>query len=203
MAILLINDEKVSTNLPDGTPLLWFLRDHLGLTGTKFGCGIAQCGACTVWIDGEPVRSCVTPISQAYTRDVTTIEGLSKAGDHPVQRAWIQEDVAQCGYCQSGMIMAAAALLAKKPKPGDADIDVAMNGNLCRCGTYNRIRKAIHLAATLAPPPSPPSASPASASPPAGPATPSPPAAPAAPAPPDPPAKGAPRPAPRGRGDKK
>src|SRR5690606_13653937 len=126
------------------TPLLWVLRDHLGLTGTKYGCGVAACGACTVHIDGEPARSCITPVSSVSGKQVTTIEGLSRQGDHPVQKAWIEADVPQCGYCQSGQIMAAAALLAKNPEPGHADIDTAMAGVLCRCGTYQRIRKAIH-----------------------------------------------------------
>jgi aerobic-type carbon monoxide dehydrogenase small subunit (CoxS/CutS family) len=123
------------------------LRDTLGLTGTKYACGIAVCGSCTVHVNGEPVRSCVTPLSAAAGQNVTTIEGLSKDNSHPVQRAWIALDVPQCGYCQSGQIMQAAALLAKNPKPTDADINQAMNGVLCRCGTYNRIRRAIHLAA--------------------------------------------------------
>jgi aerobic-type carbon monoxide dehydrogenase small subunit (CoxS/CutS family) len=129
------------------TPLLWVLRDTLGMTGTKFGCGMAQCGACTVHLDGTPIRSCVTPVSAVGTRRVTTIEGLSADGSHPVQRAWIAEDVPQCGYCQSGQIMSAVALLEKNKAPSDADIDAAMSGNICRCGTYQRIRKAIHRAA--------------------------------------------------------
>ena len=130
-------------------PLLWVLRDLLELNGTKFGCGMAQCGACTVHLDGNPVRSCVTPLSTVGTRKVTTIEGLSKDGSHPVQRAWAEADVVQCGYCQSGQIMTAAALLRKKPEPTDADIDAALSGNICRCGTYVRVREAIHLAARL------------------------------------------------------
>ena len=134
------------TDSPD-TPLLWVLRDTLGLTGTKFGCGMAQCGACTVHLDGEPIRSCVTPVSAVGSKKVTTIEGLSADGTHPVQRAWEAEQVPQCGYCQSGQLMSAAALLAKNPKPSDDDIDKAMAGNICRCGTYQRIRKAIHTAA--------------------------------------------------------
>jgi aerobic-type carbon monoxide dehydrogenase small subunit (CoxS/CutS family) len=158
MAILVINDERISTNLPEDTPLLWFLRDHLGLTGTKFGCGMALCGACTVHVDGEPVRSCITPIGSVAGKDVTTIEGLSKTGEHQVQQAWLAEDVPQCGYCQSGMIMAAAALLAKTPKPTDRDIDGAMDGLICRCGTYNRIRRAIHTAAAMTPAPAAPAA---------------------------------------------
>jgi aerobic-type carbon monoxide dehydrogenase small subunit (CoxS/CutS family) len=127
---------------PD-TPLLWVLRDTLGLTGTKYGCGIAQCGACTVHVDGEPARACITPLSAAAGKSVTTIEGLSKTGEHPVQQAWFELDVVQCGYCQSGQIMTAAALLAKTPNPTDAQINEAMSGVLCRCGTYQRIRAAI------------------------------------------------------------
>jgi isoquinoline 1-oxidoreductase subunit alpha len=129
------------------TPLLWVLRDTLALTGTKYGCGAGLCGACTVHLDGKPVRSCITPISAVGSKQVTTIEGLSTNRSHPVQRAWIAEQVPQCGYCQSGQIMAAAALLASKPNPTDAEIDAAMAGNLCRCGTYPRIRRAIHRAA--------------------------------------------------------
>lgn len=131
-------------------PLLWAIRDIVGLKGTKFGCGAAQCGACTVHIDGNAVRSCITPVSSAAGKAVTTIEGLSKEGDHPLQRAWIELNVPQCGYCQAGQIMNAAALLTKKPRPSDADIDEGMRGNLCRCGTYQRIRKAIARAAELA-----------------------------------------------------
>jgi isoquinoline 1-oxidoreductase subunit alpha len=131
---------------PD-TPLLWVLRESLGLTGTKYGCGKALCGACTVHLDGEPVRSCVTPIATVGAKQVTTIEGLSPDSSHPVQKAWVAEEVAQCGYCQPGQIMSAAALLAKTPAPTDADIDAAMAGNLCRCGTYQRIRRAVHRAA--------------------------------------------------------
>ena len=153
--IILINNEAVNAQLPGDTPLLWLLRDHLDLTGTKFGCGMALCGACTVHVDGRPVRSCVTPISSVVGKEVTTIEGLSKAGDHPVQKAWIEEDVPQCGYCQSGMIMTTVALLKTKPKPTDADIDEALGGHICRCGTYNRIRKAVYTAAALMPPPPP------------------------------------------------
>ncbi|HET7619401.1 MAG TPA: (2Fe-2S)-binding protein [Vicinamibacterales bacterium] len=143
---LLVNGRRRAVEAAADTPLLWILRDHLGLTGTKFGCGIAQCGACTVHLDGEPARSCVLPISAVGTKRITTIEGLSPAGSHRVQKAWIAEDVPQCGYCQSGQVMAAAALLAKKPQPSDADIDEAMT-NICRCGTYQRIRAAIHRAA--------------------------------------------------------
>jgi isoquinoline 1-oxidoreductase alpha subunit len=130
-------------------PLLWVLRDVLGFTGTKFGCGMAQCGACTVQVDGQPVRSCVTPVSTVGARKVRTIEGLSSDGSHPVQRAWAQADVVQCGYCQSGQIMTTVALLEQKPDPSDADIDAALSGNICRCGTYVRIREAVHLAAKL------------------------------------------------------
>jgi isoquinoline 1-oxidoreductase alpha subunit len=130
-------------------PLLWALRDLLGFTGTKFGCGMAQCGACTVHLDGKPVRACVTPVSTVGERKITTIEGLSPDGSHPVQRAWAEADVVQCGYCQSGQIMTAAALIAKNPDPTDADIDAALSGNICRCGTYGRVREAVHLAARL------------------------------------------------------
>ena len=128
-------------------PLLWVLRDLLGLVGTKYGCGMAQCGACTVHLDGNPTRSCVLPVGAVGTRAVTTIEGLSADGSHPVQRAWTEADVVQCGYCQSGQIMTAVSLLARKPAPTDADIDAALSGNVCRCGTYQRVREAIHLAA--------------------------------------------------------
>jgi isoquinoline 1-oxidoreductase subunit alpha len=130
-------------------PLLWVLRDVLDLKGTKFGCGMAQCGACTVHIGGRPTRSCITPISAVQGTEVTTIEGLSPSASHPLQRAWEELDVPQCGYCQAGQLMSAAALLAKNPKPTDADIDAAMDGNLCRCATYLRIRQAIHRAATI------------------------------------------------------
>jgi len=130
-------------------PLLWVIRDVLGFTGTKFGCGMAQCGACTVHIDGQPVRACITPVSTVGDRKVRTIEGLSTDGSHPVQRAWAEADVVQCGYCQSGQIMSAVALLDQKPDPSDDDIDAAMSGNICRCGTYGRVRQAIHLAARL------------------------------------------------------
>ncbi len=130
-------------------PLLWAIREDLRLTGTKYGCGMALCGACTVHLDGTPIRSCVTPISAAAGKKVTTIEGLSPQGTHPVQRAWVELDVPQCGFCQSGQIMSAAALLAQKAAPTDADIDSAMAGNICRCGTYQRIRAAIHRAAAL------------------------------------------------------
>ena len=130
-------------------PLLWVLRDLLGMTGTKYGCGIAQCGACTVHLDGKPVRSCITPMSTVGDRKITTIEGLSPDGSHPVQRAWAEADVVQCGYCQAGQIMTAAALLARKSDPSDAEIDAALSGNICRCGTYGRVRLAVHLAAKL------------------------------------------------------
>jgi isoquinoline 1-oxidoreductase subunit alpha len=144
-----LNGQSRTVDVDSRMPLLWVLRDKLQLTGTKFGCGMALCGACTVHIDGVAARSCITPISSVAGKSITTIEGLSADGSHPVQAAWIAEDVPQCGYCQSGQIMAAAALLAKKANPTDADIDDAMSGNICRCGTYQRIRKAIHHAAAL------------------------------------------------------
>ena len=148
MAIeLKINGNAHSVDVPGDTPLLWVIRDALKLHGTKFGCGIGQCGACTVHLNGQPVRSCVTPANAAAKASITTIEGLSNEGTHPLQLAWKELDVPQCGYCQAGQIMSAAALLAKHPKPTDAQIDDAMNGNLCRCGTYLRVRKAIHKAA--------------------------------------------------------
>jgi len=146
---LTVNGVEREVNAPPDMPLLWALRDLLGLTGTKFGCGIAQCGACTVHLDGVPKRSCVTPVSVAAGKKITTIEGLSRDGSHPVQRAWTELDVVQCGYCQSGQIMSAAALLAAKPDPSDADIDAALSGNICRCGTYQRIRAAVHRAAEM------------------------------------------------------
>jgi aerobic-type carbon monoxide dehydrogenase small subunit (CoxS/CutS family) len=142
-----VNGTPTTVDVPGDMPLLWVLRDVLDLKGTKFGCGIAQCGACTVHLNGVPTRSCVTPIAAAERAAVTTIEGLSPDGTHPVQRAWVELDVPQCGYCQAGQLMSAAALLAAHPTPTDADIDAAMNGNLCRCGTYLRIRQAIHRAA--------------------------------------------------------
>jgi isoquinoline 1-oxidoreductase alpha subunit len=146
MALALnINGKLAPVNSGPDTPLLWVLRDELLLTGTKYGCGIAQCGACTVHVNGEATRSCITPISAVAGAQITTIEGLG--GDHPIQTAWIARDVPQCGYCQSGQIMSATALLAAKPKPTDADIDAAMSGNICRCGAYQRIRAAIHDAA--------------------------------------------------------
>jgi isoquinoline 1-oxidoreductase subunit alpha len=146
---LTVNGAERDVNAPPDMPLLWVIRDLFGLTGTKFGCGVAQCGACTVHLDGAPLRSCVTPVSAVAGKKITTIEGLSTQGDHPVQRAWAELDVVQCGYCQSGQIMAAAALLAARPDPTDADIDAAMSGNICRCGTYQRIRAAVHHAAGL------------------------------------------------------
>ena len=151
MIKLKVNRKAQSVDVNPDTPLLWVLRENLGLTGTKFGCGMALCGACTVHLDGQAVRSCVTPVSRAAGKEVTTIEGLSSDLSHPLQRAWIAHDVPQCGYCQSGQIMSAAVLLRENPKPTDADIDDAMSGNICRCGTYQRIRRAIHRAAgTLA-----------------------------------------------------
>ncbi len=147
MIELRVNGQTHALDIEPETPLLWALRESLGLTGTKYGCGIAQCGACTVHLDGEPVRSCVITVAATKDKSITTIEGLSPDASHPVQKAWIAEEVPQCGYCQSGQIMAAASLLKKKPRPTDADIDSAMNGILCRCGTYQRIRKAIHRAA--------------------------------------------------------
>jgi len=144
-----VNGKSVEVDVDPETPLLWVLRDILGLTGTKFGCGMALCGACTVQLSGEPVRSCQLPVSAVGDQPVTTIEGLAKNRSHPVQQAWIELDVPQCGYCQSGQIMSASALLEKNAKPSDADIDAAMAGNICRCGTYQRIRAAIHRAAEL------------------------------------------------------
>ena len=144
-----VNGRQYDADVPADMPLLWVLRDVIGLTGTKFGCGMMQCGACTVHVDGAAMRSCVTPASALVGKKITTIEGLSADANHAVQRAWIETDVVQCGYCQSGQVMAAAALLAQKPKPTDADIDAAMSGNLCRCGTYQRIRTAVHRASEL------------------------------------------------------
>jgi isoquinoline 1-oxidoreductase alpha subunit len=149
MIKLNVNGKAVEADVDPETPLLWVLRDTLGLTGTKYGCGMALCGACTVHLAGSPIRSCSTPVSAVGEQPITTIEGLSPASDHPVQKAWLELDVPQCGYCQSGQIMSAAALLANKPNPTDADIDDAMSGNICRCGTYQRIRAAIHRAAQL------------------------------------------------------
>ncbi|MHC5063955.1 MAG: (2Fe-2S)-binding protein [Planctomycetota bacterium] len=148
MTTLRINGERVTVDDVDpNTPLLWVLRDRLGMTGTKFGCGMSLCGSCTIHLNGSAVRSCVTPLAAAADKDVTTIEGLSENGDHPVQKAWADCDVPQCGYCQPGQMMSAAALLARKKNPSDEEIDTAMQGNICRCGTYPRIRKAIHSAA--------------------------------------------------------
>jgi isoquinoline 1-oxidoreductase alpha subunit len=147
---LRVNGKVHDVTASEETPLLWVLRDFLGLTGTKYGCGMAQCGACTVHLDGQAVRSCVLPAGAVGSRSVTTIEGLSARGLHPVQRAWIETDVVQCGYCQPGQIMAAAALLKVEPKPSDAEIDAALSGNLCRCGTYQRIRKAVRRASEIA-----------------------------------------------------
>jgi len=144
---LRVNGEARKVDVSAETPLLWVLRDTLELTGTKFGCGVGLCGACTVHLDGVAVRSCLTPVAELAGKSISTIEGLSAAGLHPVQQAWIREDVPQCGYCQTGQIMSAVALLAKNPQPTDQQINAAMSGNLCRCGTYDRIRKAIHRAA--------------------------------------------------------
>ncbi|MGH8676763.1 MAG: (2Fe-2S)-binding protein [Burkholderiales bacterium] len=146
MTTLNVNGRQVTVDVEAEMPLLWVLRDELGLTGTKYACGIAACGACTVHIDGQPVRSCVMPVSAVTGKEITTIEALSMKGSHPVQKAWVRLQVPQCGFCQSGMIMAAAALLREKKNPSDADIDAAMT-NICRCGTYPRVREAIHLAA--------------------------------------------------------
>lgn len=146
MIELMVNGKRHSVDVNPEMPLLWVLRDSIGLTGTKYGCGMALCGACTVHLDGEAVRACVLPVSAAAGKKVLTIEGLTPNGDHPVQKAWVAEQVPQCGYCQPGMVMAAAALLKKKPTPTDADIDAEIT-NICRCGTYTRIRKAIHAAA--------------------------------------------------------
>jgi isoquinoline 1-oxidoreductase alpha subunit len=167
MTRLTVNDKTLDIDAAPDTPLLWVLRDHLAMTGTKYGCGMALCGACTVHLEGAAVRSCVLPVGGLEGRRITTIEGLSPDRSHAVQRAWIELDVPQCGYCQSGQIMSAAALLAHIPRPSDAEIDAAMAGNICRCGTYARIRKAIHRAADLLAPadrssPGLPSAGPAS-----------------------------------------
>lgn len=144
---LKINGEKLTVEADPSTPLLWVLRDHLKLVGTKYGCGIAQCGACTIHLDGDAMRSCILPVESVEGKSVTTIEGLSKDGDHPVQKAWLEHDVPQCGYCQAGQIMSAAALLKSNSNPSDGDIDSAMSGNICRCGTYTRIKQAIKTAA--------------------------------------------------------
>jgi isoquinoline 1-oxidoreductase alpha subunit len=145
--VLAVNGHRYPVDVPSDTPLLWVLRDNLNLTGTKFGCGMGLCGACTVHLDGTPVRSCSTPVSAAANKRITTIEGLSSEVGRRLQHSWIAEEVPQCGYCQSGQLMSAAALLTKTPKPSDAEIDAAMSGNICRCGTYQRIRHAIHRAA--------------------------------------------------------
>jgi isoquinoline 1-oxidoreductase subunit alpha len=149
VARITINGAEVEVDAAPETPLLWAIRDHLNLTGTKFGCGLALCGACTVHLDGRAIRSCVLPLAAVAGRAITTIEGLSKDRSHAVQKAWLEIDVPQCGYCQSGQIMSAAALLNSNPKPSDAEIDAALSGNICRCGTYTRIRKAVHRAAEL------------------------------------------------------
>jgi isoquinoline 1-oxidoreductase alpha subunit len=145
-----INGKTQTVDVDPSTPILWVLRDHLNLVGTKYGCGIAQCGACTVHLDGSATRSCMLPVSSVGNSKITTIEGLSENGDHPVQQAWLEVDVPQCGYCQAGQIMTASALLEKNPNPTDEEIEMAMNGNICRCGTYLRIRKAVKLAASKA-----------------------------------------------------
>ncbi|MBL7873895.1 MAG: (2Fe-2S)-binding protein [Cyclobacteriaceae bacterium] len=142
-----VNGKKQTIDVDPKTPMLWVLRDHLNLVGTKFGCGIAQCGACTILVDGSSTRACQLPVSAAEGKAITTIEGLSENGDHPVQKAWLEHDVPQCGYCQAGQIMSAVSLLKSNPNPSDADIDNAMNGNICRCGTYLRIKAAIKTAA--------------------------------------------------------
>ena len=139
----------MDVDVDPATPVLWVLRDHLNLVGTKFGCGVAQCGACTIHLDGKATRSCMTPVSSVGSQQITTIEGLSENGDHPVQQAWLEHDVPQCGYCQAGQIMSAAALLKESPNPTDDQIEAAMNGNICRCGTYLRIKAAVKTAATL------------------------------------------------------
>ena len=144
---LSVNGQQKQVDVDPTTPILWVLRDHLDLVGTKYGCGVAQCGACTIHVNGEAMRSCQLPVSAAADMEITTIEGLSEKGDHPVQKAWIEVDVAQCGYCQAGQIMSAAALLDKSPNPSDEEIEAAMNGNICRCGTYTRIKAAIKAAA--------------------------------------------------------
>ena len=149
MISLRVNKKDYSIDVDPDTPLLWVLREKIGLTGTKYGCGLSLCESCTVIVNGEAIRSCTTPVKSLMGKEITTIEGLSADTDHPLQKAWIAEEVPQCGYCQSGQVMAAAALLARNPKPNDTDIDNAMSGILCRCGTYQRIRRAIHRAATI------------------------------------------------------
>lgn len=146
---LTVNGQQREVDVDPATPMLWVLRDHLNLVGTKYGCGVAQCGACTIHLNGNAVRSCQLPVSVIGEQAVTTIEGLSEKGDHPLQQAWLEHDVPQCGYCQAGQIMTAAALLKRTPKPTDEDIETAMNGNICRCGTYVRIKKAIHTASSV------------------------------------------------------
>lgn len=146
---LSVNGKKMDVDVDPATPVLWVLRDHLNLVGTKFGCGVAQCGACTIHLDGKATRSCMTPVSSVGSQQITTIEGLSENGDHPVQQAWLEHDVPQCGYCQAGQIMSAAALLKESPNPTDEQIETAMNGNICRCGTYLRIKAAVKTAASL------------------------------------------------------
>jgi len=147
---LSVNGKKQQVDVDPATPMLWVLRDHLNLVGTKFGCGIAQCGACTIHLDGTAIRSCQMPVSAVADKAITTIEGLSEEGDHPVQKAWLEHDVPQCGYCQAGQIMTASALLASNPNPSDDEIETAMNGNICRCGTYLRIKAAVKTAAANA-----------------------------------------------------
>ncbi|MFD2525867.1 (2Fe-2S)-binding protein [Flavihumibacter stibioxidans] len=149
MINLNVNGKKHTVDVDPKTPILWVLRDHLNLVGTKYGCGVAACGACTIHLDGSAIRSCQLPVSAVGSKQITTIEGLSENGDHPVQKAWLEHDVSQCGYCQAGQMMNAAALLKRNPNPTDADIDAAMNGNICRCGTYLRIKAAIKTAAKL------------------------------------------------------
>jgi aerobic-type carbon monoxide dehydrogenase small subunit (CoxS/CutS family) len=149
MISLKVNGKNFEVDVPPETPLLWVIRENIGLTGTKFGCGVALCGTCTVHVNGKATRSCVTPVSSVAGKEIVTIEGLSANGNHPVQQAWIADDVPQCGYCHSGQIMTAAALLATNPNPSDADINDAMSGNICRCGTYQRIRRAIHRAGKI------------------------------------------------------
>jgi isoquinoline 1-oxidoreductase alpha subunit len=146
---LKINGQTKQVDVDPATPILWVIREHLNMQGTKYGCGVAMCGACTIHLNGNPVRSCQLPVSAIANKEITTIEGLSQKGDHPVQKAWLEHDVAQCGYCQTGQIMSAAALLKIKPNPTDADIEAAMTGNICRCGTYLRIRDAIKSAAKM------------------------------------------------------
>lgn len=146
---LKINGQTKQVDVDPATPVLWVLREHLNMEGTKYGCGVAQCGACTIHLNGSAVRSCQLPVAAIGTKEITTIEGLSEKGDHPVQKAWLELDVAQCGYCQTGQIMSAAALLKTKPNPTDADIEAAMTGNICRCGTYLRIKDAIKSAAKM------------------------------------------------------